>query len=138
MLQLLPLLRALNLYAHHAHNMCARVPFFQDHEALAEIYEKADSDYDAVIERIIGTKGAEGLDLSMIVGASLQKLQTMPLGGQNSDMFQGILSMKMELVAQIEQLIKAGGLSQGTIQMLGDIADKEEVDLYKIKQRIKK
>lgn len=136
--QLLPHLRALNLYAHHAHNMCARVPFFQDHDVLAEIYAKADSDYDSVIERIIGTKGTEGLDLSAIVAASLQKLQSMPMGAQNSDMFQAILSMKMELISMIEQMIKAGGLSQGTIQMLGDIADKEEVDVYKLKQRIKK
>jgi DNA-binding ferritin-like protein len=138
MLKLLSHLRALNLYSHHAHNLCGRIPFFQDHEFLNEVYEKADDDYDSVIERIIGTKGDQGLDLISICQASCQKLASIPMGTQNSDMFQAILQMKLELISMIEFEIKQPGVSQGTIQMLGDISDKEEVHIYKIKQRLRK
>lgn len=137
MLELLCCLRALNLYAHHAHNTCARVPFFQDHAELAAIYEKADDDYDNVIERIIGTQDVTP-SLQSIMSGAMSKLSSVPETGQNSDKFENILRMKMDIIQKIELLVAGGEASQGTIQMLGDIANAEERDVYKIKQRIKK
>ena len=41
MLELAVIVRSLQFYAHHAHHICARMVFMQDHEFLAEIYTKA-------------------------------------------------------------------------------------------------
>ena len=42
-----------------------------------------------------------------------------------------------EINAKIETLCKVPGVTQGSIQMLGNFADANEVILYKLKQRVK-
>jgi DNA-binding ferritin-like protein len=59
-------LRAMQIYAHTAHNLCARVPFFQDHAFFADTYSALEDDYDSVIERIIGTKGEQATGLEFL------------------------------------------------------------------------
>jgi DNA-binding ferritin-like protein len=132
-------LRALQIYSQHAHNLAARVPFFSDHEFLGEIYEEADDHYDSIIERMIGLKGEEGLDLMPLLSAVMQRLQGKPCIGvqSNSVFFQEILRMKQELCAYLAEEI-AAGVSPGTEQLLGDICDKQEQCIYKLRQRLKK
>lgn len=135
------LLRSINLYAHSAHNLCARIPFFQDHEFFNEIYTGADSAYDDVVERLVGTIGEESVpSLKEQLQAISQILEQLPEKNvkENSVYFQILLEKNKMVCSKIEELCASGSLSQGTIQMLGNIADKFEVIQYKIKQRLKK
>lgn len=139
MLDLSVLLRALQLYAHHAHHICARIVFSQDHETLAEIYTKAETDYDDVIERFVGLKGQEALDENKVLMAACQKVQALPMkdAKENKELLKSCLDLIEQINAKIEPLCKDPKATQGTIQMLGNIADKNEVLVYKLKQRLK-
>ena len=72
-------LRTMQMFNHSAHNLCARVPFFADHEAFAEFYSANESDYDAVVERIIGKIGPQSINLAQIMQAVAAKCATLPL-----------------------------------------------------------
>ena len=67
MYELLITLRAGQIIVHHAHNLAKGKTFFADHEFLSETYTSLENDYDSVIERIIGTKGTDGLELTLIM-----------------------------------------------------------------------
>ena len=140
MKELAILLRSLNLYAHSAHNLCGRIPFFQDHEFFNEIYSAADTNYDSVIERMIGLSGEDSVpSLPEQLEAIYQILSQLPEKGvkENAIFFQVILEKQKMVCSKIEELCKSG-LPQGTIQMLGNIADQSEQFQYKISQRLKK
>ncbi len=140
MKELAILLRSLNLYAHSAHNLCGRIPFFQDHSFFNEIYTAADSNYDSVVERMIGLYGEDSVpSLVEQLEAVHQIVSQLPEKGvkENAVFFQIILEKQKMVCAKIEELCKSG-LPQGTIQMLGNIADQSEQLQYKISQRLKK
>jgi DNA-binding ferritin-like protein len=139
MLDLAALLRTLQLYAHHAHHIAARVVFNQDHDMLAEIYTKAETDYDDVIERFIGLKGDENLDESKVLMVACQKVQALPMKDtkENKELLKVCLDLITQINAKIEPLCKDPKSTQGFIQMVGNIADKNEVLMYKLKQRLK-
>jgi DNA-binding ferritin-like protein len=133
------LLRSLQLYAHSCHHLAARVVFLQDHEFLAEIYNAAETDYDAISERIIGMMGEEQYpSLGEQMKAVFAKVKDLPLAGikQNAVMFNAILQLEQEICAACAQAI-ASGVSEGTKQLIGDICNRLEVEQYKIKQRVK-
>lgn len=138
MLELAAKLRALQLYGHHAHHIVARIVFMPDHEMLSEIYSKAESDYDNVIERFIGLKGSEALNENQVLVSAVNRVQKMPLKAvkENKEVLQNVLKLIEEINADIEKLCKGSEITQGTLQMVGDIADKNEVLIYKLKQRI--
>lgn len=140
MIELLACLRALQLFTHHAHNLCGRVAFFSDHEFFGSSYGELEGDYDSLIERIIGTKGeVPELELKALLSMVGSKLIDAPSVGQkeNKIFFQYQLKHEQIICKYIEQLCKTGGLSQGQVQLLGDIAQRSEIRQYKIKQRCK-
>jgi len=138
MLQLLIQLRALQLAAHNAHNLCARIVFFQDHEFFAEVYTFAEDSYDSVIERMLGLGMEQQLNMAQIISEVAKIVATAPSHTkENKDYFVYIQSKIQECNKMIEALCKDPKQSQGTIQMLGDIANEFEVKLYKISRRIK-
>lgn len=126
------LLRYLQLYAHQAHNLISGPTFFQDHEFLGELYPAYEEDYDAVIERSIGLgKPINIQEVNQSAASSLPADK-----GMNPKIcFSSILSVEENLCRFIEKIVK--GYSEGTKQMLGNIADKSEVRQYKLKQRLK-
>lgn len=129
-------LKLMNIYAHNCHNIVAHVPFFQDHEFLAEAYAAYDDAYDSVIERMIGLDLPCNLvDVHILAVQNLQKLPQNYL--ENKTCFQTLSLLEEKLCQTIEQEISAGGMSEGTRQLLGDICDKSEARQYKIKQRLK-
>lgn len=138
-LELSASVRALQFYAHHAHHVCARIVFSQDHAMLAEIYTKAETDYDNIIERYIGLKGDAALDESKVLMMACQKVQKLPMKDvkENKILLKACLDLILEINSKIEPLCKEPNASQGTIQMLGNIADANEVLVYKLKQRLK-
>jgi DNA-binding ferritin-like protein len=136
---LLVQLRAMQLFAHSAHNLVAHVPFFQDHEFFGDAYSAHEKDYDDVAERNIGLYGEMDLALAPLLAAVSAKLQSAPSVGvkENSVFFQYQLQLEMELCKLVAQII-ASGCSEGTKQLLGDICNASESRQYKIKQRIKR
>lgn len=139
MQQLLVQLRLMNLLYHQYHNVCARVAFFADHEAFNGFYDEVDDEYDSIAERIIGLHDSSQVNLHQIMDLVSQKCKSYPIDGkENSAFFQAGLQLETELRQMIESVVKAGGISQGTVELLGGISDRCEIRMYKIKQRIKK
>jgi DNA-binding ferritin-like protein len=133
-------LRAMQMYTQQAHNLCGRVPFFQDHEFFSETYEQLESDYDSVFERTVGLYGEQSsLELSNLVSLVSSKLKDKSTIGQkeNSIYFSTLLEMEKELCVLIEKKVTSKA-SEGTKQLIGEIANKSEMRQYKIKQRLKK
>lgn len=129
--------RFAQLYTHNTHNLVARVPFFQDHEFLGELYPTYESDYDDIIERMIGKGTTPDLVQIQIIAADHLKQYPSTMK-ENSDCFNTLLMIEKSLCSHMETLIKQGALSQGTINLLADKCDKSEMRQYKIGQRIKK
>lgn len=140
MKELAILLRALQLYAHLAHNLSARSTFFSDHSFFAEIYEAADDNYDSVIERMIGLYGEAAIpDLQEQMNAMNALTQHLPQKGvKDNEVFFQVILEKQKLVCGMIEKLCSSGLPQGTIQMLGDISNQSEGFQYKLKQRLKK
>ena len=136
MKELAIILRAMQIYSHNAHNLVERVLFFQDHDFLGEIYPVYESDYDSVIERIIGLSEVAP-NLIEIQDAALVIVKTMPPKEvENSAYLQKIEEMERKLRAHISAIYPKTTI--GTQQLIGDIADRSEQRSYKLKQRIKK
>ena len=126
-------LKYLNLYAHQAHNLIKGSTFFQDHEFLGELYAAYDVEYDQVVERSIGLK--KPVNIKKVNGLAAQQLPddktlVMP------KCFEDMLASEIYLCKIIEQI--APQSSQGTMNMLAQIADNSEVRQYKIQQRLSK
>lgn len=137
MQDLAKLFRLKQLLAHAYHQLCARIVFFQDHEFFGDLYTKAESDYDSVVERMIGLGQAPDLNALQLQVA--QELQKYPMTfKENSEAFQHVLNLNKQILQVIEVSCKSGKLSQGTTNLLADHADKIEVECYKLQQRLKK
>lgn len=131
------LFRCAQLFAHNAHNLCARIVFFQDHEFLGDLYSKYESEYDSVIERIIGLQGSDQLDLVAIQIAAVDRLKSYPQKApENAKYFEMILAMEKEICERVKMLIPTS--TEGTKQLIGEMANQSEIRQYKIKQRISK
>jgi DNA-binding ferritin-like protein len=88
-------LRAMQLFTQHAHNLCGRVAFQQDHEFFGGVYEALDADYDSVVERIIGLGGEQDLELGSILLGVSAVLKGSPSIGvkENSVYYKHLLGM---------------------------------------------
>ena len=127
---LVELLRHMQFFAHIAHNSVGGATFLQDHAFLAELYAAYEAAYDAVVERMIGLD--EDLDLVEVHKVAVKDLKV-PKSFEAC--FKEILSMEKELCDLIEKLVK--NQSQGTVQLIGDLANQSEMRIFKLKQRLK-
>lgn len=104
------LLRCMQLFAHAAHNVVSGAVFMQDHNMLGDLYPA----YEAALMRMKSV-------------AMSQK--------ENQGYLLILLDMERALCAMIQQPVQ--GRTEGTKQLLGDIADKSEQRQYKLKNRCK-
>lgn len=132
------LLRAGQFYAHHAHNNVKGNEFFPDHEFFGELYPAYESAYDGCVERYIGLLG-KSVDTLQISNDAIELLTDLPKdsGDCNKGFYTGVYHIEKALCSYIESCVKAAQMSEGTRQMLGNLADMSEVRQYKIKQRLK-
>ena len=124
------LLRYMQFYAHMGHNLLGGKTFFQDHSFLGDLYGAYEDEYDSVVERMIGL--GEELDLIKVhenAAAALDKPESY------EKCFNELLTCEEHLCKMIEEVVKES--SQGTMQLLGGIADNSEMRQYKLKQRLK-
>jgi DNA-binding ferritin-like protein len=129
------LLKCENLVAHNFHNLAQGMAFFADHKAFEKIYEELEEDYDAVIERDIGL-GEEGFDITKITREAGEKAASYdPADMRNDEMCAVLLGMERQIQAECERLNPDATL--GTQNLLQGIADRSEMRVYKLRQRIK-
>ena len=69
-----------------------------------------------------------------------KRLQAMKINAavSNEQFFEQQLAHEQQLGDMVDKLCKAKDVSEGTKQLLGNIADMSEVRCYKIKQRLSK
>ena len=138
MKELAILLRMMQLYSHNAHNNAGGPTFFEDHKFLGKLYPQYEADYDSVVERIIGLYGVAALDLHKVQEQAILMQDTMPaLQPDNKIYFATILECEHKLCRHVEQLVTVPGVTEGTKQLLGDLANASESRQYKIKARLR-
>lgn len=125
-------LRALQLFAHNAHNLAKGDTFFADHEFLGELYAAYEGEYDSVVERMIGLSGTA--DLAGINRAACE-MATKISADTPSLNFTAIQAFEAALRSQIEIVMPKA--TAGTQNLIAGIADNSEVRSYKISRRIK-
>lgn len=124
--------RALQLYAHMAHNQTRGSTFFSDHQFLGELYSTYESAYDDIIERMIGI--GEKPDIQEITKMACDAFCKRDPSGANDMYFKTILHTEHEILELIDHCTKDA--SQGTANLLQNFADDSEKRCYKIIQRI--
>lgn len=134
--EIIILLKTLNLYAHNAHNLASRIVFNQDHEMLLEIYEAADTNYDDVLERLIGLKG--DVSIAPLDLTAAQHNAKLSQGSDNASKLKVCLELEKAICEKIEILVRAKQVSVGTEQLLGEICNTSEVRQYKLSRRLMK
>jgi len=97
MIQLIIVFRALQLVAHHAHNLTKGLTFFEDHDFFGDLYGKAEGYYDSVVERFIGLGYESHLKLEMILMEVAKKVSIMKLEeAQPKDFYLNCLALISE------------------------------------------
>ena len=128
------LLRSEQLVAHNFHNMTKGVAFFSDHEFFGEVYPELEGDYDAVVERCIGS--GEDINLCDVTTQAAQKASAYDCSDMAADeMCAVLLGMERTLQAKCAELNK--GASLGSQNLLQGISDRSEMRVYKLRQRIR-
>jgi DNA-binding ferritin-like protein len=125
------ILRALQLFAHNAHNLAKGHVFFQDHSQFGELYGVYEEEYDDVIERIIMFDGE--CDLGA-VNLEAAKLVSSVKADDNENSYQVILKTEESLQEALAEAMPDA--SYGTQNLLQGIADKSEHRMYKFKRRL--
>jgi DNA-binding ferritin-like protein len=127
------ILRALQLFAHNAHNLARGHVFYQDHGQFAELYKAYEGEYDDVVERIILFKGE--CDLGAIGTEAADLVSSTPIT-DNETSYNVILKTEESLQKAIAEGME--GLTYGTQNLLQGIADKSEHRMYGFKRRLLK
>lgn len=128
-------LRAMQFYAHAAHNCASGPNFFADHAFFGELYSAYEDAYDATVERIIGLD-EELIDFRVI---TLDAAKAFGNSGfrEDSGSTKWFTKLKESEEALCTLLTKSlDGQSEGTKNFLQGLADDAESRLYKISQRI--
>lgn len=126
------ILRALQLYAHNAHNLAKGKTFLEDHEFLGELYGAYEGEYDSIVERMIGL--GEEPDLNDITKQAADAATANEFK-DNENAFSVLLVTEKELCSSIEKDMTDA--SNGTQNLLQGIADNSEMRQYKLKRRLK-
>lgn len=126
-------LRALQFLVHRAHNVVKGPTFFEDHKFFGELYTAYEIAYDDLVERIIGTN-AESLSICKVNKAAAEMSSVSPNETRPEAFLKIILKGEKDLCALIEKSIKEQ--TQGTQNLLAQIADNSESRIYSLKQRL--
>lgn len=129
MTQLAALFRYLQFFAHAAHNTVKGENFFADHGFLGDLYGTYEAAYDSIIERMLGLGQTPNIVGITAAGASLFA------AADQEDTWGTLIAGEVKLRELVDAAIAEPGASQGTINMLVDLADQSEARTYKLCQR---
>jgi len=116
------------------HNLATGPSFFADHDALSDFYTAAAFDYDTVVERMIGL--GQDVDLPKIPSKAAENIAKLPVSESNNHALELILALEKSLCREVEKEV-ASSVSEGTKQLIGEIANKSEGRQYLLGQRLK-
>lgn len=133
--KLATLFRAAQLMGQRFHNLAKGPSFFSDHAALANFYEAYESAYDDLVERMIGT--GQNPDIAKINSDACEMFQQTTVLKTNDEFFSRLLKSEGEFCREIAIGVKSG-CSEGTCNLLQDLADQSEKRQYLIKHRVAK
>lgn len=137
MLKFAILLRAMQMFTHSAHNLCKGATFHEDHSFFGDVYGKAESWYDSVVERIIGLGYEEQVNLQSILSGVVQELSGAPSTDKSVTDFYLFLALQLDEASKMcSQICKHPDATEGTKQLIGGIADELEVLEYKVQRRL--
>ena len=133
--KLASLYRSAQFYAHNAHNAAHGITFFEDHEFLGELYGAYESAYDSLVERMIAQ--GEPFDFNALLTNAVNGMSGLadPTVNSNSVAFAVLQNLERALCAEIDAIISEQ--TQGSQNLLAQLADDSEMRQYKIGQRIK-
>lgn len=126
---LIVIFKALNLFAHNAHNKTKGMTFFQDHDFFGSAYEAYDSAYDSLVERCIGLgKNPNLVQIAKSAAGLVEKFS-------ENHSYESLLDLEKQICKHIESIMEQH--TEGTKNLLAQLADDSEVRQYKIQQRLK-
>lgn len=125
------LYRAAQLIVHRFHNITKGPNFFPDHDFLGELYPAYETAYDQIVERMMGMD--QKPDLNSITTEAC-KSATAFTESSPDGMFRQILKIEKTLQDNLAKEIPKA--TQGTANLLAQLADDSEARVYKVKQRL--
>lgn len=136
-LKLVAHLRGLQIHYQAAHHMVKGALFFQDHAALGDFYTALQGEYDRAAEKYVSLYGA--YDIARVMQMAMASMQGVPTSEvkESKEYFSAFLAKEKEVSSMVDMLVRQGGFSEGTKNLLADIATVSESRQYLIKQRIK-
>ncbi len=129
------LLRTLHLIGHNFHNLMTGQSFFSDHSFASEVYVAAADAYDAVIERCISLHDYGNEELKSINEEACKNMSVSTYQSPEQA-FKTFMMIEKLLCQALAEEMK--GASEGTKNLLAQLADDSEVRQYKLKQRLAK
>lgn len=130
-------LRLLQLYYHNCHNLTKGIMFQQDHAFFAESYDRAENDYDSLVEYMIATLGNEAFNTATVIKHIAEELSEIKVEEMSSqEMYIKALELEVELYEELTELNDTSSRI-GLINLIGDIATASDVRKYKMQQRLK-
>ena len=135
-LKLVAQLRGMQIITQAMHHNCKGSLFFQDHGALGGFYEALQGEYDRAAEKYVSLYGS--YDINQVMSMVMASMQGVPSQvKENKEYFTILLGKEKEVSSMVDMLVRQGGYSEGTKNLLGDIGTQSESRQYLIKQRIK-
>src|ERR1035437_574512 len=113
-------LRAMQFFAHIAHNEVSGTSFHEDHEFLGELYATYETGYDDLVERMIGL--GKTPNLWTIASEANSDLQGMRTQGLNFEWYKKLLTAEKDLCGFAETLIDTS-ISEATRNLISQLAD---------------
>lgn len=130
----LAMLRMMNLYYHHLHNIAHASCFASDHALMEEFYSQVEVSYDSLIERYIGLGNECSKDhLLQIITEAHSVLESVPDEEDMETHFEYSINLEMLLRMELESACESA--SRGTVNLLEGLMDESEARVYKLKQR---
>jgi len=137
--ELLGKLRLLALYYQTAHWQSKNPVFYADHLLFDRLYNAVNEEIDGVAERAVGTTDVAAVNLVEHVQVLQDGAIKLPTEcSENSQFFSASLMLEHELIEFLENAEATPGMSLGSRNLLADLADKHEANVYLLKQRLAK
>lgn len=124
--------RALQMFAHRAHNKVKGATFGEDHEFFGELYPAYETAYDSLVERTIGLE--KPVNITKINKAAAQMSDVAPASTDRTNFLKIILAGEKDLCSMIAK--ENDKASLGTQNLLQQLCDDSEARQYQIKQRL--
>jgi DNA-binding ferritin-like protein len=134
--EILAHLSYLNLWYHSCHWLSKDKEYYSDHLLFDRLYSVASSNIDALAEKAIVTSDESAVDRGIHLEIMLKKEKMVKeMQKDNKDFVEISILLESELLQFLAD--KTQMMSQGTQNLLDDISEQHETNLYLLNQRKK-